>query len=80
MAKFVLTGALKGKTVVLGSDQYPFVDGVFECTDDDAHKIAKILCQYYQAELIINEAQEANLVATTKSDGTQKASEAMSKK
>lgn len=47
MAKFVLTGKMKGKTVVLGNQQYQFVNGSFECLDVDAEKLSRILCRYY---------------------------------
>ncbi len=49
MAKFVLTGVNKGKTISLGGCD--FVEGVYECADHDAEWASKILSKYYGAVL-----------------------------
>ncbi len=49
MARFKLTGPYEGKTIVLGNNQYSFVNGIMECSDNDAHLIAHILRENYQA-------------------------------
>lgn len=57
MAKFMLTGALKGKTVVLGMNQYSFVEGVLECSDEDADKIEDRLTTNYGAKRLAEKGQ-----------------------
>jgi hypothetical protein len=57
MAKFMLTGALKGKTVILGMNQYSFVEGVLECSDEDADKIQDRLVTYYGAKRMAEKGQ-----------------------
>jgi len=57
MPKFMLTGALKGKTVVLGMNQYSFVDGVLECSEEDADKIQERLETYYGAKRLAEKDQ-----------------------
>lgn len=67
MARFKLTGPLEGKTVILGNNQYPFVNGVLECSDHDAHLIAPILRNYYQAvHMADDEPVQAKKVEPTK--------------
>lgn len=57
MPKFMLTGALKGKTVVLGMNQYSFVEGVLECSEEDADKIQERLETYYGAKRLAEKGQ-----------------------
>lgn len=57
MAKFMLTGALKGKTVILGMNQYSFINGVLECTDEDADKIQDRLVICYGAKRMAEDGQ-----------------------
>lgn len=56
MAKFELIGAHKGKTVVLGQNQYAFTKGVLECSDEDGDKIQYVLETYYGAKRVVDEA------------------------
>ena len=67
MTKFVLTGALKGKTITLGMNKYPFIDGEFECADEDADKIGVILTNYYAAKRV-DTAVEERVVAEVKTE------------
>lgn len=66
MAKFMLTGALKGKTVILGMNQYSFVDGVLECSDEDGDKIQERLETYYGAKRLAEDGQPNAAAAEAK--------------
>ena len=57
MAKFMLTGALKGKTVILGMNQYSFVEGVLTCSDEDGDKIQERLETCYGAKRLAEDGQ-----------------------
>lgn len=57
MAKFMLTGALKGKTVILGMNQYSFVEGVLTCSDEDGDKIQNRLETNYGAKRMAEDGQ-----------------------